>query len=327
MAYGGYHQSPNPYPMGNVNTDPSDPHGYSATPPYPSHFESDRINMPQPQMPTAPPAPNMEPYTQSPYAQSTENLNDAVSSAVHNNVSSPSYLSPDVLSQITATVIQQLKASGLDNIQGSAPPPASVPPLRSQSQQPPYSATEYPSRPHSESPPTAQRSGSVPTPNPMSNSYDPSTYPIPSGYSSDSRPNPKPTPDAFPRRHDSISSHGSHKTDVTRPKPPSRDATAMEMTTLERIWGKLFEDGKPTKRLGQFLRGIAMHLVNLTLKALFFCVHVANILSRLRITRPAILLSLSQTSCRSSMRIQTCPGIPIHGKVGGRCAHYKRRSS
>jgi hypothetical protein len=35
----------------------------------------------------------------------------------------------------------------------------------------------------------------------------------------------------------------------------------MEMTTLEKIWGKLFVDGKPTKRLGQFLRGIAMHLV------------------------------------------------------------------
>lgn len=36
----------------------------------------------------------------------------------------------------------------------------------------------------------------------------------------------------------------------------------MEMTTLEKIWGKLFEDDKPTARLGQFLRGIAMHLVN-----------------------------------------------------------------
>jgi hypothetical protein len=49
---------------------------------------------------------------------------------------------------------------------------------------------------------------------------------------------------------------------MERPKPPSRDATVMEMTTLEKIWGKLFVDGKPTKRLGQFLRGIAMHLVN-----------------------------------------------------------------
>lgn len=260
MTNDGYYQNPNPYQMGNMNPDP-DSHGYSPAPPYPSHHDSDRINMPQPQMPTTSVAPNMEPYTQSPYAQSTENLNDAVSSAVHNNVSSPSYLSPDVLSQITATVIQQLKASGLDNIQGFAPSPASVPPPRSQSQQPPYSAAEYPPRPQSESPPTAQRSGSLPTPNPMANNYDPSTFPAPSGYSSDARPNPKPTPDPLPRRRDSISSHGSQKTDATRPKPPSRDATAMEMTTLERIWGKLFEDGKPTKRLGQFLRGIAMHLV------------------------------------------------------------------
>lgn len=37
----------------------------------------------------------------------------------------------------------------------------------------------------------------------------------------------------------------------------------MEMTTLERIWGKLFDDGKATKRLGQFLRGIAVHMVGL----------------------------------------------------------------
>lgn len=33
------------------------------------------------------------------------------------------------------------------------------------------------------------------------------------------------------------------------------------MTTLEKIWGKLFEDGQPTARLGQLLRGIAVHLI------------------------------------------------------------------
>lgn len=60
-----------------------------------------------------------------------------------------------------------------------------------------------------------------------------------------------------------MSSQDSQKTD-TRPKMVDRDATVMEMTTLEKIWGKLFEDGKPTKRLGQFLRGIAMHLVCLS---------------------------------------------------------------
>lgn len=48
-----------------------------------------------------------------------------------------------------------------------------------------------------------------------------------------------------------------------RPKPPSRETTVTEMTTLEKIWGKLFEEGKPTKRLGQLLRGIAVHLVSM----------------------------------------------------------------
>jgi len=50
----------------------------------------------------------------------------------------------------------------------------------------------------------------------------------------------------------------------------------MEVSTLERIWGKLFEDGKPTKRLGQFLRGIAMHLVGL-ITARDPCTYVANL--------------------------------------------------
>lgn len=260
MAYDGYYSTPNPYQTGNVNPDQDDPHGYSPTPPYPSnYYEPDRVNMPQPQMPSnASQAPNMKPYPEPPHQQSTGYLNDAVSSAVH-NADSSAYLSPDLVSQITATVIQQLKVSGLDNLQGSG---SAAPPSRSQSQQPPYSAAEFPPRPHSESPPTAaQRSGFAPSANPMANSYDiPQSYAAPSGYSSDSRPNPKSSPEATTRRHDSMSSQESQKTG-TRPKPPSRDATVVEMTTLEKIWGKLFEDGKPTKRLGQFLRGIAVHLV------------------------------------------------------------------
>ncbi|KAK5131503.1 hypothetical protein LTR08_000897 [Meristemomyces frigidus] len=35
-----------------------------------------------------------------------------------------------------------------------------------------------------------------------------------------------------------------------------------EITTLERIWQPLFDNGNPTVRLGQFLRGLAMHLVD-----------------------------------------------------------------
>jgi hypothetical protein len=39
-----------------------------------------------------------------------------------------------------------------------------------------------------------------------------------------------------------------------------------EETTLEKIWGKLFEDGKPTEKLGQLLRGMAEYMVCSTVK-------------------------------------------------------------
>lgn len=259
MAYDGYHSSSHRSQTDNVNanTDQNDPYGHSTAPPYPpNYYEPDRVNMPQPQMPPNPPqVPNMEAYPEPPHQQSTGYLNDAVSSAI-NDANSSAYISPEVLSQITATVIQQLKASGLDNLQASG---SGVPPSRSQSQQPPYTAAEYPPRPHSTSPPTASQ-GSGSAPDALANSYEnPRSYTGPSGYASENRPYSKPSSDTFARRHDSMSSQGSQK--VERPKPPSRDATVVEMTTLEKIWGKLFEDGKPTKRLGQFLRGIAMHLV------------------------------------------------------------------
>ena len=35
-----------------------------------------------------------------------------------------------------------------------------------------------------------------------------------------------------------------------------------EATTLEKIWQPLFESGGPTRRLGQFLRGLALHLID-----------------------------------------------------------------
>ncbi|KAJ5089783.1 hypothetical protein N7532_008467 [Penicillium argentinense] len=261
MAYNpdGYRSTPNPYQMGHISPDSKDPYG-PPQPPYPSYHETEHLNMPQPQMPPHPSSTSsMDGYAESPRAESTNpgHINDAVNSAVR-NANTSAYLSPDVLSQITATVIQQLKATGLDssNLQGSGPPP-----VRSQSQQPPYAAADGGARPHSESPPIAsQRSGSVPVEKPMSQSFDTNPYVPRAAYAGEPRTNPKPSPDSYStsRRRESMSSQGSQH---TRPKPPDRDTTVMEMTTLERIWGKLFEDGEPTKRLGQFLRGIAMHLI------------------------------------------------------------------
>ncbi|KAG0158017.1 hypothetical protein PDIDSM_5530 [Penicillium digitatum] len=161
-------------------------------------------------------------------------------------------------------VIQQLKITGLDNLQGSGAPPP-----RSQSQQPPWQ-TDGSLRPHAESSPAIplQRSSSIPPPSSASeNTHTEHFRPYVSpGYTSDSHLSLKPTPDPLANRRGSISSQSSDRShhsrhNLERPKPPDRDATVVEMTTLERIWGKLFEEGKATKRLGQFLRGIAVHLI------------------------------------------------------------------
>jgi hypothetical protein len=269
MAYDGNYTR-NTYQTGKMNPDPNG-YGYSPAPPYPSHHEQDHLNMPQPQVPrtgSRAPSPNPAPYSypepQRPSSNNTNtgHIDDAVSSAFHNS-GSTGYLSPEVLSQITATVIQQLKTTGLDNIQGSGAAPP-----RSQSQQPPWQ-TDSSLQPNAESTPgiPPQRSSSIPPPSSAADNIHTGNFQpyVSSGYASDSYLSPKPTPEFFPEsgsiasENSDRSHHSYHKAE--RPKPPDRDATVMEMTTLERIWGKLFEDGKATKRLGQFLRGIAVHLV------------------------------------------------------------------
>lgn len=243
MAYDG-HTGSDPYQTGNMNSDPNDPHSYT---PYHSYYGA---NIPQPMPPTAAPAPNVAyPEPPRPPPQNTGSINDAISSAVHQ--ADAAYLSPEVLSQITATVIQQLKASGLENLQPPGPPPP-----RPYSQQPAWLADPG-------SPPMASQSNTSVPPNPAPSFVD--TYtPYAAARYADTRPSPKPSPVSVVDRDipsPSQSSERSQKTE-SRPKPPSRDATVTEMTTLEKIWGKLFEDGRPTKRLGQFLRGVAVHLVD-----------------------------------------------------------------
>ena len=50
----------------------------------------------------------------------------------------------------------------------------------------------------------------------------------------------------------------------SNPRCPSRLSTNEETTTLQKIWGSLFdEDCQPTARLGQLLQGLAMHIVRL----------------------------------------------------------------
>lgn len=73
------------------------------------------------------------------------------------------------------------------------------------------------------------------------------------------------SPDNSRRRGSTTGSSGEEKNrpksgdEKSRPKPLTRQPT--DITTLEKIWGPLFEGPTPTPRLGQLLRGIALHLI------------------------------------------------------------------
>lgn len=67
---------------------------------------------------------------------------------------------------------------------------------------------------------------------------------------------------------------------------PSHSASSSP-TTLEKIWGPLFDDGKPTARLGQFLRGLALHIVS---QLLPMALPVLTVSIRLRTSNPKTVL-------------------------------------
>ena len=254
-------------------------------PPYPP-FGPDRYNMPppQPQQPLPPhmmppptsspssqypdpygygswhqqpqPQPPMQPQLQPQPHAHTGRINDAVNSAF-SDAERPSYLSPEVVSQITANVIQQLKMTGLDGNHGMQD---------GQQLQPPGPSPGPPPGPSYTPSPTSQfRVGhdAYPPPPPPPPEYQYSPRPA-SG-----EPIPQPGPQYAPppmEGQDSTGSQssGSSSKSESRSPTPSRDSggdSDPDLTTLEKIWGKLFEGDKPTRRLGQLLRGIAVHLV------------------------------------------------------------------
>jgi hypothetical protein len=163
-------------------------------------------------------------------------IDDAVASAV-NQADASNHFSPELISQVTATVIQQLQAYGLGSPQQQQqqqqPPPPPPP------QAPPVLDTTY------YEPPPASRYRSTESPEAREAK---STYSIPIETRDGSR---RPSPGK-------VSDAGSESRPTMSERIPK---SSDEMTTLEKIWGRMFEDGKPTPRLGQLLRGIAVHLV------------------------------------------------------------------
>ncbi len=194
------------------------------------------------------------------YQKSRQPVNDAVNSAV-DKAEASNALPPEVLSQITsqitANVLQQLKATNLDS-------PAIVP--RASSPAPPPGPTNGVASSSSvqsdNSPPLLHRNVyTPPSPHrPVDEAVLASpTSPTKSSYSGQGRHSPDDD-----RRPISPASAATPPNEVRsekaeRPKAPTRKST--EITTLEKIWGPLFEGSRPTVRLGQFLRGLALHLI------------------------------------------------------------------
>ncbi|KAL3439426.1 hypothetical protein BDV09DRAFT_2235 [Aspergillus tetrazonus] len=265
MAYDGFQPGLHPYGQSD-NTNPmnTSEHRPSFEPPYPYQQNSDYLSMPQPQVPppqAPPPQTTAQGYYPEPPREQnswppppppqTGRINDAVTSAVGNSAPS-SYVSPELVAQITANVIQQLGAAGINSPVNHPPPPqwaAPQPYQAPQSYQAP-SAPHTPTISHGTPPPTTFQ---PPPPPPPPQSEQPGA-PFQQSRLSETPPQEK------SRRESPASqmSDSGQKAD-SRPKPPMRTDTFP--TTLEKIWGKLFDDGKPTERLGQFLRGIAMYLI------------------------------------------------------------------
>ncbi|KAL8969638.1 MAG: hypothetical protein Q9183_001905 [Haloplaca sp. 2 TL-2023] len=191
-------------------------------------------------------------------------INEAVGSAFQSDVP------PELIAQITENVLKQLKTSGIDSSATPVPPPSQPqypPPLPSQNPAP-----QSPSTLSGSSPPIPTRVFTPPSPHKHSDYIDyaspqsqsqSAVFPGTAHSPQEPRSPVKDAPNStfFGRRTSSPLSQASDS-GHTRPKGPERLSTSKEETTLEKIWGQLFdEEGHPTPRLGQFLRGLAVHIV------------------------------------------------------------------
>ena len=195
------------------------------------------------------------------YPRSQQPIDEAVTSAF-NTAESAHHVPPELIAHITENVIKQLKtAAGGENgttpipqAQNSyAPPPVHQPiPLS-------------PSTGSGSSPPMANRKVYTP-PSPQKHfDYTGHSSPPPStAYAPPHSPRATPMASFGERRASSPPSQTS-ETSYTRPKGPERLSTGKEETILEKIWGQLFDEQcHPTSRLGQFLRGLAVHIVSIS---------------------------------------------------------------
>ncbi|KAL6248065.1 hypothetical protein RBB50_005413 [Rhinocladiella similis] len=210
-------------------------------------------------------------FEASKYHQAREPINDAITSAFNDaDATSAAAISPELLqqitSQITANVLQHLKGINVSTPAPPAPAPVSQADAASSATgSPPLDrATVY-------TPPTPHRTSEDAGMSRVSPQFAPPLPPPPPPPPPPQSKEPALQSGSPPIEHRPVSpfsqaSHQSNSDDnqerVNRPKGPKRVDTGGDATILERVWGTLFdEQGQATARLGQFLRGIAVHLI------------------------------------------------------------------
>ena len=201
--------------------------------------------------------PNQDDYASdsSRYSKQRKPINEAINSAFTTQSSNTAALPPEVLqaltSQITANVMQQLKTSTL-------------PQSPARSGNPPTDAGSS-----SGASPRFERAQVYTPPSPYRAAEESQNQTSPSRSTVSTRASQEQTSPPLEQRAMSPHSQGSNTDEVERsqdnfrrPPPLQRLSTGGDMTTIEKIWGSLFDKaGEATPRLGQFLRGIAIHLI------------------------------------------------------------------
>lgn len=163
------------------------------------------------------------------------------------------YIHPELVAQITENVLKQLKIGG----DGTTPVPQhkpSAPPLHQPIPQSPLNLGS------TSPPPTHYRNVHTPPSPHKQSEYPRHESPDLPLHAASQRSRTPPPIDKERRASSSNTAH--EEPGYIRPKGPTRLSTGRDETTLEKIWGQLFdEDSNPTPRLSQFLRGLAMHIV------------------------------------------------------------------
>jgi hypothetical protein len=239
---GSYRSQPDPHQVPYSSS-------YDARSYDPSSYQPD-ASFREPQRPRSPPPSNT---ANDGYAQPNQQpLYNALNNAFDKS-DSAGQVDPEIIAQITAEV----KRSVLDEIKlgmcvTAQPQQPVAPPQQPYPPQSPISTTSIPSR-NVYTPPSPKHAalfsqGSA-SPDPLSHD------PLFDGAG-----------DTPTTRHQRIAPVDiPHERSIPRPTAPLRMTTDSDLTPIERRWQHLFDpQGQPTPRLGEFLRGLAIHLVGNT---------------------------------------------------------------